>query len=254
MAFIRSLSQRGLDELGDPGRKRGGFFRKLRKLKVGRFLGKVARVGAGLIPIPGVGGLVSRLAAKYGVPGQSIINAARAAGYDIGDDDDDDSEYTDFGDPGARVKKTPKRKQAASGTKAKSRAKKARRKERRASGRRKGKRPSGASQPSEGGGIPSPADFIQDILREVPGVGAVAGAIPRLGKKGPALFGGRRRSMNPTNVKALRRSIRRVEGFTKLVKRVERQFPKMIHARSGSRSGSPRHRTGCRCVVCRRAA
>lgn len=43
-------------------------------------------------------------------------------------------------------------------------------------------------------------------------------------------FGGKRRSINPTNVKALRRGLRRVEGFRKLVKRVDKLLP--VGARS----------------------
>jgi len=66
-----------------------------------------------------------------------------------------------------------------------------------------------------------------------------------------------RRGMNPLNVRALRRSLRRVEGFQRVEKRVHKMLAPV--ARGASRSSGPRasrsrgHRPGCRCVVCSRA-
>lgn len=75
-----------------------------------------------------------------------------------------------------------------------------------------------------------------------------------LGMKMPGMGGGHRR-INPANVKALRRSIRRMEGFEKLVKSVRKSAAGLRgivapqhHARTSSRG----HRPGCRCVVCKR--
>jgi len=50
-------------------------------------------------------------------------------------------------------------------------------------------------------------------------------AAPDFGGGGGFGGGGKRRSINPTNVKALRRSIRRFEGFKNLVKRVDKMLP-----------------------------
>lgn len=64
-------------------------------------------------------------------------------------------------------------------------------------------------------------------------------------------LGGRRhRKVNPANVKALRRGIRRLEGFQKLVKSVEKAYPRLrsSHASHGHAKG---HKAGCKCVACR---
>jgi hypothetical protein len=42
--------------------------------------------------------------------------------------------------------------------------------------------------------------------------------------------GGKRRSMNMANIKALKRGLRRVEGFEKIVKRVYKAYPRMQRA------------------------
>lgn len=69
--------------------------------------------------------------------------------------------------------------------------------------------------------------------------------------------GGHRRHMNPANVKALRRGIRRLEGFERLVKSVRKAAHGLRGAvlapaavRSHSR-GARGHRAGCKCAVCR---
>jgi hypothetical protein len=64
--------------------------------------------------------------------------------------------------------------------------------------------------------------------------------------------GGGRRSMNVANVKALRRGIRRLEGFKTLVKRVDKLLPSGAKMRQSSGSSGARgHKRGCRCVACR---
>lgn len=52
--------------------------------------------------------------------------------------------------------------------------------------------------------------------------------------------------MNPANVKALRRSLRRVEGFEKLVKRIEKQYPRL--KRAVGHAPAPAARKGRRCA------
>ena len=64
--------------------------------------------------------------------------------------------------------------------------------------------------------------------------------------------GGGHRGMNVANVKALKRGIRRLEGFKKLVKRVDKLLPMGARMASGhSHSRRPGHKAGCKCVACR---
>lgn len=60
----------------------------------------------------------------------------------------------------------------------------------------------------------------------------------------------RHRKVNPANVKALRRGIRRLEGFQKLVKSVEKAYPRLRGA-AHSHSHAKGHKAGCKCVACR---
>ena len=66
-------------------------------------------------------------------------------------------------------------------------------------------------------------------------------------------FGGHRRSMNMSNVKALKRGIRRVEGFQKLAKSVFKAFPAMKHGAGLAPAARAHggHKAGCRCVACK---
>lgn len=68
-------------------------------------------------------------------------------------------------------------------------------------------------------------------------------------------MGGHRRHINPANVKALRRGIRRLEGFEKLVKSVRKAaggLRGVVMQPHGVRHyKKPGHRAGCRCVACR---
>jgi hypothetical protein len=87
------------------------------------------------------------------------------------------------------------------------------------------------------------------------------GALPKLspgitgislpGAVGAGGGGGGRRSMNVANVKALRRSLRRLEGFKNLVKRVDKLMPSGAKIRSSSSSRPRGHKRGCRCATCR---
>lgn len=253
MGFIREYMDVGdagrmrdlMDDVGDPRRKRG-FFRRLKKFKFGRALGGIARAGVGFVP--GVGPIASRVLEMVGDPG------------------DDEDDYDFIGDPGRKAKR---RKMAGAGTKAKA-AKK--RKGRRQKGKR---RPSGTpidfGKLAEAaiGSIPVAGGIAQELISQVRGGGAAGEAaaaelLPQLGampgKRGrglrmPGMFG-KRRGMNPANVKALRRGLRRVEGFEKLVKRVQKAYPRLRAMSSGGGGGARArgHRAACRCVACKARA
>lgn len=70
-------------------------------------------------------------------------------------------------------------------------------------------------------------------------------------------MGGHHKRINPANVKALRRGIRRLEGFEKLVKSVRKAAGGLrgvvMAPAHGSRGYRPArgHRAGCRCVACK---
>jgi hypothetical protein len=69
-------------------------------------------------------------------------------------------------------------------------------------------------------------------------------------RPGAGAAGGHRRRQNPANVKALRRSLRRVEGFQKLVKSVERAYPRLARSTHHSHAHGG-HKPGCKCVACK---
>lgn len=148
-----------------------------------------------------------------------------------------------MGDPGI-FSRGPKRKRAAAGPKTKAAAKR---------DARGGKKRKGTSAR---GGLPPDTPAAGKIFDALTGLGGKGGEFLAglgLGKGGKGLLGGKRRGMNPTNVKALRHSLRRLEGFERVVKRMEKHYPRLRAAtRSGHRSTG--HRAGCRCVACRRAA
>jgi hypothetical protein len=250
MAFIREYAAMS----GDPFSLR--IPKKLRKMKIGRGLAKLAPFAS---LIPGVGplagglltGLTSRVAAarkrfpivqavadQFGMDEDTVLDFARSYGLDMGDT-------------------ANKRKAAGSGPKAKA-AKKA---QARAT-------PHKVAKPSHGhqgrlqqaaaatgeiihkatGGDPAGAmlAMLKGGLSPVPPLPGIAGAMRAHG------FGGHRRSMNPANVKALRRSLRRVEGFETLVKRIEKAYPRLRrHSSAGGGGGRRGHKSGCRCVACR---
>lgn len=252
MAFIREY----MAQSGDPFSLR--VPRKLRKLKVGRALGRVAKIGLGFIPGlgPVASSLLGGLMAKYPqVPPDLWEGFARSYGLDMGD-------------PGAPAPHPSRRKAATSGPKAKA-AMKA--EKRGASATRAHTKPASKGHPPQGSttGRRSIAGAIgagTDALRELNAFGVKAGDLEKIIGGGKAIFGpgsaggpqgtagmfGHRRRINPGNVKALNRSLRRVEGFEKLVKRVMgHKLFKRVRGPIAHRSG---HRAGCKCATCRRAA
>jgi len=126
------------------------------------------------------------------------------------------------GDPGPRP--APRRKSAAAGPRAKAGRKRMVRAQRAARGRQ------GASKaPGKKGKGFDFGSLGMAALGSLPG-GAIAQNIAGQVFKGKGGGGGgegtKRRRSNPTNVKALRRSLRRVEGFGHLVARVNKMLPK----------------------------
>jgi hypothetical protein len=218
MAFIRDYAAMS----GDPFSLR--IPKRLRKLKVGRALGGIVRSVAAPV-------------ARTIIPGASTaLDFARAYGYDLGDP----------------IKKPPKRKSASAGPKAKAKNKKATRAAHSAKAAHEAKHGKGsginidwnAIGQAAASSIPVVGNVAGEIYSQVGGAKAAAAAAAGAGPGDFAFpggapmgfpgmkghgFGHRRRSMNVTNVRALRRSLRRVDGFQKLVKRVEKMFPKMRH-------------------------
>lgn len=297
MAFIREYS-----EAGDPFSLRRPKW--LRKIKPGKLLVRGVKGAAGLVRkvapslvgfIPGVGGIASRLFSltdRYGLPRETAVEFARSYGLDIGDPDAydteeagrgmsgymgeaDEMELDYMGDPAPKPSR--KRKNAASGPRAKAAKKREKRAER--SQRRRGpsigtriKRGLGSFDPAILGNvaeIAAKSGLLGKDRRDATFAGAggedallrdmekvLSGGRPTKGTGGAFRMGGKRRTMNPANVKALRRGIRRVEGFQTLVKRVHKMFPALRGPTTGR--STPRrskgHRAGCGCVVCKRAA
>lgn len=172
----------------------------------------------------------------------------------------------DLGDPGKPPKAQKRRKSAGAGPKHKAEKKAQRRHEKAASHaagaapRRKGKKGGGvdwASVARAAGGFieaapPIVGQFVPTgIAEELQQTGMPPGIAGKFGRM-PGM--GHRRAMNPSNVKALRRSLRRLEGFEKLVKRIEKAYPRMRHHGGGGVRATRGHRAGCRCAVCKRAA
>ncbi len=258
MAFIRQYA-----ETGDPGSLRqymsgdpgfGKWLRKrfkppkvLRKMKMGGLLKKAAGF------IPGVGGFAALLPeprAERPMEQPPIFVPEEEEEPEVPDYVRDFlSRYfgIDVGDPGKPPRAARKRKRAASGTRAKAAHK------RQVRGAR-GKRglDIGGSLAAGGravaGALPG---LIEALKAGGPAAGmqfmAASGVEPKVLKM-PRL-GARRRAMNPANVKALRRGLRRVEGFEKLVARVHKAYPRLTRSARTVRTGG--HRPGCRCVACR---
>jgi hypothetical protein len=252
MAFIREYAY-----AGDPFKLR--LPKKLRKLKVGRGLGNIlkgaARIGASFLPGP-LGNLAEQIispaqvAAAQPMPELYAPEAAQAFAAEMEPDATDEEGPTwmrpplghpaweygraygwDMGDsrPGG---KGSKRKGAASGPKAKAAGKKAQRARKaqatiaqaprgKAGGRKGGK--GAAALGALRGATKLAAQFMPS--KEVD-FGAFQGFARQVGGGSR----GGRRSINPSNVKALRRGLRRVEAFEKLVKRVEKQYPRLKRA------------------------
>jgi len=129
--------------------------------------------------------------------------------------------YGMMGDPGPRP--APRRKSAAAGPRAKAGRKRVVRAQRSA----RAPVPKGKGKTSARGGLDYGA-IASRLAGGIPFVGGAAeellGQVTHKGA-GRAGMGKGRRSKNPANVKALRRSLSRVEAFGKLVKRVNRMLP-----------------------------
>lgn len=257
MGFIRQY----MDESGDPFLKRRMFKlpKRIRKFQPGRVLRAALPAVAGFIPGAGM-----------------ALDVARGLGLEAGDDlSPDEMAFArmygyEAGDPG----KSSKRKAAASGPKAKAKAKKNKRAAKAgkvAAAAHTGKKKGGGLSKShldmlkKAGGIG--AQILLGAGKDVPGLGGAISAVQDMGYLGgapgldatpialppgmpsPGAFRmpgmhRRRHTMNPANVKALRRSIRRLEGFERLVKHVERAFPRLKRAHHGA--AAPAHRKGKR--------
>lgn len=224
MGFIREYAA-----AGDPFKFRLPKF--VRKFQPGRALARVARVAAPFLP--GVGGIAAQFIPDEGGGGEcgDPEGFARAYGWDMGD-------------PGPRAKKVPKRKAAAAGPKHKAARKRdARAVKSMSVGGILKKNLKGALKQTgglvgsfvKGGYAQAGLDYLQERLG---GGGQAPAGVVDFGTPGfapgPTMRGARvprinpytgqpmraRRSINVTNVKALRRSMRRVEGFGKLARRV----------------------------------
>jgi hypothetical protein len=230
MAFIREYAAMS----GDPGRRRG-FFR--RAFKAPRFIRKI-QPGHLLKPLAGF------------VPGGStILSAAELAGF--------------AGDPGPKRGKAPKRKGAASGPRQKAKKKREHRQKKGGGlGAALGQLDYGALGQAALGAIPVVGGVVSELAGQlgrdsggvpldlgggVPIAGASqvmlpdgsAGLVPHGVKHRMPTLVHRRvdswmrrpgRAMNFSNVKALRKGIRRLEGFERIVKAVERAYPRIKRA------------------------
>lgn len=140
--------------------------------------------------------------------------------------------YGSQGDPGPRP--APKRKSAAAGPRAKAGRKRMVRAQRAARathgapkgpGKKKGRGPS-AIGGALGGALQDRLGGALSQLRQGNLAGAAGQALLGTGARIGGGLGGHRRTINPANVKALRRSLRRVERFGQLVKRVNAMLPR----------------------------
>jgi hypothetical protein len=282
-----------MEESGDPFRFRLPRFLKppkaLRKLggKAFRFAKKISPLAGlipGLQPLAFAGrlgkfGKVASLAGriKGGVNKamqlRAFIAAARAQEAAQMEDEPDDSyldefepEEVDFarsygyevGDPGS----TPRRKSAAAGPKMKAAKKASKRATKRAGGGGmtgpQKRRPRGGARGRKVVG-PDIAGGLAELAGKVgpEGLAALTSAASgrRKGSAASAFGMGKSRRTNVANVKALRRSLRRVDGFAKLAKKVQKDAAGILrHVDRQPRAVRGRgHKAGCRCVVCSRA-
>jgi hypothetical protein len=241
--------------------------------RLGKSLGSVARAGVGFIP--GVGPIASQLLSGGGggggggeQPYYGPSTAPEPAPEDVGTDVSDyEAQFLDFaraygliaGDPGPRP--VP-RATATHSTKAGRRVPPPR-----GPGKFQGSSARGKPGSTGGGSFaqqhPGLLGLGQGLAGGIPILGGLASAgLGQLAGMGahPAVAAAmgmhkRHRAMNPANIKALRRSMRRVEGFEKVVKRVEKMFPRLKHAMHGGvRVHHSSHRAGCKCATCKRAA
>jgi len=245
-----------------------------RRFKPGKSLGKLAGVAAGLIP--GVGPVISQLlphespVAAAPTPTSGVMQALLNYGFDPDQAIAFARSYgLDVGDPAA-----PRRKGASAGPKSKAKAK-ATARTAKATGT---KTPKPKAKQAKGkGGKGKIGGLIDAIATHGPELGGLISQIPGVGGltkyNDPAVIarqmgfgggrGGHRRSMNPTNVKALRRSIRRLEGFSRVIKSVRKAARGLKgdviggqhhHAAAHPARGRRGHKAGCGCFACKRRA
>lgn len=256
MAFIRSYSRAArLSEVGDPFSLR--VPKRLRKLQLGKTVGRIAQIGASFIP--GLGGVVSsaigsrlnQVSQRYGIDPDILSAFARQYGIDVGD-----AVGTPVGKPAT------KRRAAASGTKAKAAAKADKRA---ATGTTKTMKSTKKSKgPGAGAIIAKNAAAAGKGVVDIGGAalkGDYAGALKELlGGKIPSAVGAGgaaapRKRTRVINLSALNRALSRINRFEKTVARVNKSRPMRRFARHASAPARGRgHRAGCGCAVCRRAA
>ncbi len=259
MAFVRQYSNRfraQWEDVGDPGFKFGRVFKGLRKVKLGRLARGALGFVPGVGPALGIAERVMGAARRFGVSPDLLHRLLRERGIDLGD-------------PGAR---TGTRRGAAAGSpKSKQAGRAARRKTRppkKGTGpgigeiikQHAGEALESTIQLAKKGAGGDIAGALQQILAGTPAAGEVPEAPMGGGRRREAHLAHRHvdawmvkgsRQLNPSNPRALRHAVRRIERFEKMVKSVERAMPRLRRPH-GSRGSS--HRSGCRCVVCRKAA
>lgn len=270
MGLIREYAMES--QMGDP------FFKKLKRLKIGRGLGKLGRRGLRF---------ASRIGARLPGPIGGALALARRFGLEAGDfeDEDDLEDFSreqgyDMGDPG---KRPPKRKTAGAGTRQKAKRKKDVRRERRRG--RQGRFERGLGSVTRGIGriggrlLPGALNVGAQMLEKSGSIGrelgvdgeddlqalaAAAGGRPmarggfapmRAGAgarqprytKAGGITTRKRPAMQVTNTRALKRSLSRVEGFAKLAKRI---MPNLMKPAGAWRTRKG-HKPGCKCVRCK---
>jgi len=158
------------------------------------------------------------------------------------------------GDPGPRP--APRRKQAAAGPRAKAKRKRQVRARREERGKRGASKAPGKGKLDIGailrGQFGKAAGKTFEFGKKLAGRDLLGAATDFMARPGRQMAGGGgRKSMNVSNVKALRRALRRFEGFKKLVKRVDKMLPMGARLAGGGAARSRGHKRGCKCVACR---
>lgn len=268
MAFIRAYA-----EAGDPFRFH--IPKRVFKIKAARFkgLGRIARAAAGFIP--GVGGLVdaasgisalAQRAARTPIAHQVMQEYASAVEEEASPeavehytvDSDNDDEFARgygeaYGDPVPIVSRPSHRPVNTHPAHAPSRTGKSSRKSKVTKGRKVS--PSHVPPGHAGGSAKQVLDAIGANLPLFgPGFKIGLGVDAQGRPVGAGRFGGHRRRINATNVKALKRGLRRVEAFEKVVASVHKAYPRLKHTHATHHRSHRRpkgHKPGCGCVACR---
>jgi hypothetical protein len=244
---------------GDPGRRRRrGFFSRFKPPRFAR------RLAGKLTPfarfIPGVGTVLDTVENA-----RSLIPAGDGGFYYADDDEQGDpwdDEMYDEGDPGPKPRRgSAKRGGGGKGKRGGKRGGRSRGRKRggpgfgEAAGKFLGGLsgaaleqvgPLGTFLGKQTGLIPGEAEGAVPVLPGVTPIAGGGGEMPMLGAPGkhgrgtaPRRMVHRKvdawtakstRSMNPGNTRALRRSLRRVEAFERIVKRMERAYPRLKRA------------------------